>query len=68
MNVDIIVMLLLVVVIIALFLTEPISADFIALSVPIILIILNKWTKISTEEPYLGFPIRLPLLLWACLS
>lgn len=55
MNVDIIVMLLLVVVIIALFLTEPISADFIALSVPIILIILNKWTKISTEEALSGF-------------
>lgn len=55
MNVDIILMLLLVVGIIILFLTEPISADFIAISVPVILIVLNKWTKITTEDALAGF-------------
>lgn len=55
MNIDIIVMLLLVLGIIILFLTEPISADFIALSVPVILIVLSKWTRITTEEALSGF-------------
>lgn len=55
MTVDIVIMLLLVAGIIILFLTEPISADFIAISVPIILIVLNKWTKITSEEALSGF-------------
>ena len=55
MNIDIVVMLFIVIGIIILFLTEPISADFIGLSVPIILIILNRWTKITTEEALSGF-------------
>ncbi len=55
MTVDIVIMLLLVAGIIILFLTEPISADFIAISVPIILIVLNRWTKITSEEALSGF-------------
>lgn len=55
MNIDIIIMLLLVVAIIILFLTEPISVDFIALSVPVILIVLSRWTKITTDDALSGF-------------
>lgn len=52
MTTDIIVMILLVIGIIILFLLEPISVDFIALSVPIIL---DNWIKVTSEEALAGF-------------
>lgn len=55
MDIDIIVMLLLVVGIIVLLFLEPIEIAFIALFVPVILIILNKWTQITTEDALAGF-------------
>lgn len=55
LNTDIIVVLLLIVFIMLLFFFEPINIDIIALSVPVILIVLNKWTKITAEEAVSGF-------------
>lgn len=55
MNIDIMVMLSLVIVIIIMFFKEPISLDFLALSVPVVLIILNNWTKLTTKEALSGF-------------
>ena len=55
LNTDIIVVLLLIVFIMLLFFFEPINIDIIALSVPVILIVLKKWTKITAEEAVSGF-------------
>ncbi len=55
LNIDIIVVLLLIIFIMLLFFFEPINIDMIALSVPVILFVLNKWTKITAEEAISGF-------------
>ena len=55
LNTDIIVVLLLIVFIMLIFFFEPINIDIIALSVPVILIVLKKWTKITAEEAVSGF-------------
>lgn len=55
MDIEIIVMLLLVVGIIILLFLEPINIAFIALFVPVILMILNHWTQVTTEDVLSGF-------------
>jgi len=52
---EMIVMLILIVLLMLLFFFEPISIDLIALSVPVILIVLSRWTKITLEEAISGF-------------
>ena len=51
----IMIMLALIAFLMLMFFFEPISVDFIALSVPVILIALNRWTKIQPEEAISGF-------------
>src|SRR5690625_2053508 len=55
MDIEIIVMLLLVTGIIVLLFLEPINIAFIALFVPVILVILNNWTQVTTEDALSGF-------------
>src|SRR5699024_8109548 len=55
MDIEIIVMLLLVTGIIVLFFLEPINIAFIALFVPVILVILNNWTQVTTEDALSDF-------------
>src|SRR5699024_716934 len=50
MDIEIIVMLLLVTGIIVLLFLEPINLAFISLFVPVILVILNNWTQVTTED------------------
>ena len=45
----------LIIIIIILFIWEPIRLDLIALSIPVLLVILNPWTKISVEDSIVGF-------------
>src|SRR5690625_3280103 len=55
MDIEIIVMLLLVTGIIVLLCLEPINIAFIAHFVPVILVILNNWTQVTTEDALSGF-------------
>lgn len=55
LNVSMIIMLIIIAVIMVMFFFEPINVDIIALSVPVVLIILNKWTHITPEEAISGF-------------
>lgn len=48
-----------------LFFWEPIRLDLIALSIPVILIIFQKWTKISVEEALSGFSSKATLTVLA---
>lgn len=55
LNIDMIIMLLLIGILMVMFYFEPINIDLIALSVPVLLIALNTWTKIQPEEAISGF-------------
>lgn len=55
LNIDIAVILIIIFVLMIMFFFEPINIDMIALSVPVLLVALNKWTKISPEEAISGF-------------
>lgn len=55
MTINIFIIFLLLAFLVLLFLWEPIPADFIALSVPVLLILLKPWTKITIEEALSGF-------------
>lgn len=65
LNTDIIVVLFLIAFIMLLFIFEPINIDLIALSVPVILVVLNKWTKITAEEAVSGFANKATLTVLA---
>ncbi|MFW6022067.1 MAG: SLC13 family permease [Halanaerobiaceae bacterium] len=52
---DIIIVSILIFTVITLFFWEPVRLDIIALSIPVFLVILNNWTKISVEEALSGF-------------
>ncbi|MDZ7671301.1 MAG: SLC13 family permease [Halanaerobiales bacterium] len=54
-DMNIIVTLSIIVLLMVLFFFEPINIDIIALAVPVILIILNRWTKVTPEEAISGF-------------
>ncbi|MFP4016243.1 MAG: SLC13 family permease [Halanaerobiales bacterium] len=54
-GIDVIVVILLIFAVIALFFWEPVRLDVIALTIPVILVILSKWTKISVDEALSGF-------------
>ncbi|MFW5982243.1 MAG: SLC13 family permease, partial [Halanaerobiaceae bacterium] len=55
LNKDVVLVSLLVLFYIFLFLWEPVRTDIIALTIPIVLVILKKWTNISTDEAISGF-------------
>ena len=55
LTIEIVIMLFLIILLMLLFFFEPISIDLIALSVPVILIALGRWTKITPEESISGF-------------
>ncbi len=55
MDLGIGIILALMLTLIILFIIEPISIDLIALSVPVLLVILNPWTGVSPEEAISGF-------------
>ena len=55
LTIEIVIMLFLIISLMLLFFFEPISIDLIALSVPVILIALGRWTKITPEESISGF-------------
>ncbi|MGM0446229.1 MAG: SLC13 family permease [Bacillota bacterium] len=54
-DMNVIITLAIIVLLMVLFFFEPINIDIIALSVPVILIILNRWTKVTPEEAISGF-------------
>ena len=55
LDISMIVMLIIIVVLMLMFFFEPINVDIIALSVPVVLIIFNRWTHITAEEAISGF-------------
>lgn len=55
MTINISVIFILLIALIVLFFWEPIPADFIALSVPVLLVLLKPWTKISIDDALAGF-------------
>ena len=55
MTIDLVIIFILVFVLMLLFFWEPIPADFIALSLPIALVLLKPWTKITVDEALAGF-------------
>ena len=54
-NLDMIIVSALVIIIIILFLLEPIPVDVIALSIPVILVALQPWTKVTPDNSLSGF-------------
>ena len=54
-NPSIVLMISLILLILILFIWEPLPIGVIALSIPVILIILARWTKIDTEQALSGF-------------
>lgn len=55
MDIGIFIILSLLVLLITLLMLEPISIDLIALSIPVILVILGRWTQVTPEEAISGF-------------
>lgn len=55
MNIGMTIVSILVLLVIILFLWEPLRLDILALSIPVILVLLKPWTKISIEEALSGF-------------
>ena len=55
MDLGVIIILFLLLVLITLFMIEPISIDLIALSIPVILVILEPWTNVTSQEAFSGF-------------
>ena len=55
MEPGIIFMIFLLVLLISLFITEPIRIDIIALSIPVILVLTSFWTKVTPVEAISGF-------------
>ncbi|MFW6381750.1 MAG: SLC13 family permease [Bacillota bacterium] len=54
-NTDMAIVLLLVLLMVVMFIWEPIRLDLIALAIPGLLVILSPWTRISVEEALSGF-------------
>nr|WP_204988835.1 SLC13 family permease [Sporohalobacter salinus] len=48
-----------------LFLLEPLRLDILALSIPVVLVLLQPWTKISTEEALSGFANKATITILA---
>lgn len=55
MTTNIVIIFILVFILMLLFFWEPIPADFIALSLPVALVLLKPWTKITVDEALAGF-------------
>ncbi len=55
MDLGVIVMVLLLILLISLFMLEPIRIDLIALSIPVILVVLGPWTQVTPEQAIAGF-------------
>ncbi|MDN6195810.1 MAG: SLC13 family permease [Atopostipes suicloacalis] len=55
MTVNILIIFILLAILMLMFFWEPIPADFIALSVPVVLVLLKGWTNISINDALSGF-------------
>ncbi|MFW6036093.1 MAG: SLC13 family permease [Halothermotrichaceae bacterium] len=55
----------LVVFLIVMFIWEPIRIDFIALSIPVILVIFQKWTEVTVKDALSGFANRATIIVLA---
>ncbi|MFW6271384.1 MAG: SLC13 family permease, partial [Bacillota bacterium] len=55
LNISVLVMLIIMLLILFLFIMEPVRIDLIALLIPVILVVLNKWTFIDKSEALSGF-------------
>lgn len=64
-NSGMIILFLIITVMIILFFSEILRVDIVALSIPVILVILNPWTKISVEEALSGFSNKATITILA---
>ncbi|MGM0419821.1 MAG: SLC13 family permease [Bacillota bacterium] len=55
LSLEIIIMLIIVFALLILFILEPIRIDLIAISIPVILVVLGRWTQVDAETAISGF-------------